>query len=249
MPLPLVLVVDDAPEIGLIVQRLGRRAGQEVICRADAAGAWEYLLQAPPDRRPDLVLLDLNLPDLPGVELCRRLRAMSAESRQAGLCDVPLALFTNWDQGSEVAVGLEAGARFVVCKDLLTRPEAWQARLAEILAAPREGTPDLAPRFAVGRPLSAAVPGLRRALRHPTLRPLGFEVLAVLVRRALRQAKCPWPTEVLLDDLPPPENCGAAEPPALAAALAEQVWCVLGGAGSAPFQSALAAALGMEFRS
>jgi CheY-like chemotaxis protein len=247
MSLPLLLVVDDAPEIGLIVQRLGRRAGQEVVCRPDGASGWEYLLHTAPDRRPDLVLLDLNLPELPGVELCRRLRAMSTEGRQAGagLCDVPLALFTNWEQSSEIAVGLEAGARFVVCKDLLTRPEAWQARLAEILAAPRprQGNPDFALGLAGGRPLSAIVPGLRQALRHPTLRPLGFEVLGVLVRRALRQASCPWPAEVLLDDLPP-EDPGAAEPLALAAALAEQVWCVLGGAGSVAFQAALAAALG-----
>jgi DNA-binding response OmpR family regulator len=240
MSQPLLLVVDDVPEIGLIVQRLGRRACQEVVWRSDAAGAWAYLVQAAEGRRPDLVLLDLNLPDLPGVELCRRLRGA------AGLCDVPLALFTNWDQGGEIAVGLEAGARFVVCKDLLTRPEAWQARLAEILAAPRprEGNPVFALRCAGGRPLSAAFPGLRLALRHPTLRPLGFEVLGVLVRRALRQASCPWPAEILLDDFPSPGDPGAAEPLARAAALAEQVWCVLGGAGSAPFRAALAAALG-----
>jgi DNA-binding response OmpR family regulator len=238
MPLPLLLVVDDGPEIGLIVQRLGKRAGQEVVCRAHVASAWEYLLQTAGDRRPDLVLLDLNLPDLPGVELCRRLRAT------AGLRDVPLAVFSNWDQGPEIAVGLEAGARFVVCKDLLTRPEAWQARLADILAHPRQGSPDFAGRLAGEGSLAAAVPALRQALRHPTLRPLGFEVLAVLVRRALRQAESTWPAEVLLDDLPPPAPPDGPRPPAaLAAALAEQVWCLLGSAASAPFQAALAAAL------
>jgi CheY-like chemotaxis protein len=230
MSLPLLLVVDDGPEIGLIVQRLGKRAGLEVVWRADADSAWGYLVETAGPRRPDLVLLDLNLPDLPGAELCRRLRAV------AGLRDVPVALFTNWDQDRQIAVGLEAGARFVVCKDLLTRPEAWQARLADILAAP-------GPRLAGGRPLSAALPAVRQALHHPTLRPLGPEVRGVLVRRALHQAGCPWPAEVLLDDLAPPRPETPQTLAAVAAALAEQVWCVLGAADGAPFQGALAAAL------
>jgi CheY-like chemotaxis protein len=239
MPPPLLLVVDDGPEIGLIVERLGKRApppGQEVVCRADVRGAWEYLVQSA--RMPDLVLLDLNLPDLPGVELCRRLRGAP------GLREVPVALFTHPDLGKEIAVGLEAGARFVVWKDLLTRPDAWQARLAEILSGAEGPMPGLVPAGNRLRP-AEVVAALRRALRHPTVRPLGAEVLGVLVRRALAKVRCPWQAADLLDDPEPAAvNPAATETlAALAGALAEQLWCVLGGAASAPFRAALAPVL------
>src|SRR5258708_4034997 len=97
MSCPLLLLVDDAPEIGIIVERLGKRAGQEVICCADALVGWDYLEQtiasggAASTRmpRPDLVILDLNLPGVSGVELCRRIRATPE------LETLPVALFSH----------------------------------------------------------------------------------------------------------------------------------------------------------
>jgi CheY-like chemotaxis protein len=242
MPPPLLLVVDDSPDIGLLVQRLGKRApppGQEVVHLADAGSAWEYLLQAAVGRKPDLVLLDLNLPDLPGVELCRRLRAAPE------LRDIPLALLTHWDLGGEIAAGLEAGARFVVCKDLLTRPDAWQARLGEILTAPA-GTPAIVPPQKDSRlPVDRMVATLRQALRHPAVRFLGPEVLGVLVERALEQARCSWPAAELLGPSGSSAPAAAETLAALAGALVEQVWCVLGTEASAPFRAAVAPVLGV----
>jgi CheY-like chemotaxis protein len=143
MTAPRLLVVDDSPDIGFIVRRLGRRAGHEVVECASVGAVLEYLRSATdavprtqPDtlpysvRLPDLVLLDVNLPDAPGPELCRWLRATP------GLAALPVAVFGHWDRPGDVAAGLAAGADFVICKDLLTRPEAWWDRLREVLAWP-----------------------------------------------------------------------------------------------------------------
>src|SRR5437763_16887856 len=123
MSRPLVLVVDDVSEIVFIVQRYGRQAGHEVAGCGDAESAWEYLQQT----RPDLLLLDIKLTGMSGLELCRRLRAAPA---QAGL---PIALFTHWDRPAEIAAGLEAGADFAISKELPSQREAWLARLGEML--------------------------------------------------------------------------------------------------------------------
>src|SRR5438270_380901 len=58
MPKPLLLLVDDAPEMAALVRALAARAGCEVVACGDAGAAWAAL-QA---RRPDLVLLDVNPP-------------------------------------------------------------------------------------------------------------------------------------------------------------------------------------------
>lgn len=118
-----LLLVEDSPDITWIVQRLGRRTGHEVMVCSDVPAAWEALHQ----RRPDLVLLDLNLPGARGEDLCRRVRA------DPTLEYLPLALFTHWDRPEDVIAGLEAGADYVVSKELLADPVAWGRRLADCL--------------------------------------------------------------------------------------------------------------------
>jgi DNA-binding response OmpR family regulator len=122
--MPRLLLVEDASDVALIVQRLGGRMGLDVTHRSDVASAWECLRDTP----PDLILLDLNLLGERGEALCRRVRACSETA------NIPIALFTHWDRPEDINSGLEAGGDYVVCKDLLTRPEAWQARLRVILA-------------------------------------------------------------------------------------------------------------------
>lgn len=65
---PTLLVVDDAPEMGLFVRHLGKRAGQRVEHCLDGESAWDLLTANPlaGERWPDLILLDLNLPLLTG---------------------------------------------------------------------------------------------------------------------------------------------------------------------------------------
>ena len=123
--MPRLLLVEDAPDVALIVARLGGRMGLDVIHRPDVASAWECLRET----HPDLILLDLNLLGERGEALCRRVRACPET------VNIPIALFTHWDRPEDISSGLEAGGDYVVSKDLITRPEAWQARLREILAA------------------------------------------------------------------------------------------------------------------
>ena len=86
---------------------------------------------------PDLVLVDINLPGVSGLDLVRRLRATPT------LAALPVAIFSATDRPDEVQAGLEAGADFVLSKDLLGSPTAWLGRIEELLteaARRRSGT-------------------------------------------------------------------------------------------------------------
>ena len=117
---PHILLVEDMSDMGLIVQKLGERAGHHVVWLKTAEEAWDYLQK---EERPDLLLLDIHLPGMSGVDLCRRLQSDGK--------DLAIALFT---QGNEdEAWARQVGARFLLSKDLLCRPEDWLGRLAEIM--------------------------------------------------------------------------------------------------------------------
>jgi CheY-like chemotaxis protein len=245
---PLILVVDDAPQLGAIVGALGRRAGWESAHRADVAGGWDYLQT----RLPDLLLLDMNLPGPRGSELARRVRAAAAP-----LADLPVALFGHPDLTSDVAEGLEAGADFFVSKELVCRPEEWQRRVSEILTRPhgRRRAPVI--RWGLSGPPPHPPAGwadaVNGALGLAPVRGLGPEVLRAVLRRALAHALPELPD--VRRDAWLRHGGGALDatrdPPAatheavavLAASLAEQAWCLLGGGPAAAFRAALAAAL------
>jgi DNA-binding response OmpR family regulator len=180
--MPRLLLVEDAPDVALIVKRLARRMGLEVMWRADVASAWDCIRQVP----PDLILLDLNLLGERGEELCRRVRSTPATAH------LSIALFVPWGSPEDVVSGLEAGADCVVSKDLLGRPDAWQARLGEILTA-RAGLPQplllsCQRNGLLPHPLPEGLEALNRALRHPLVRQLGSDVLRFVLRRAVRCA-------------------------------------------------------------
>jgi CheY-like chemotaxis protein len=207
---PLLLLVEDSPEVALIVRRLARYAGQELVCRTDVASAWDYLLAEcgvrsaecrsgnPQCRGPDLVLLDWNLPGASGLELCRHVRG---EPATRGLT---VALFTSGAMTEDITAALEAGVDCVVAKDLLAQPEAWQQRLGELLAG-RSGrwaddslnswqTPPS--RSPSGRDI---LQDFNKMLRQDPLRQLGVRVVRLLVERALTRVRqrCPgWPATV-----------------------------------------------------
>jgi CheY-like chemotaxis protein len=242
----LLLLVEDAPEAALIVQRLGRRMGLEVAHRPDVPSAWDWLRRG----RPDLILLDLNLPGERGEELCRRLRAAPETSR------LPVALFAHWGCRGDILAGLEAGADYVVSKDLLARPDAWQARLREILE-PGNGLRaghslswqrhDLLPPVA-----PEVVSALNSALGHPLLHQLGSDVVRFALRRAAGRAGGAAPGEDVSrwlrpDGLALDASRAAAAPTALVAfavAVMDQMERLFGTEGSAPVRQGLGAAVG-----
>ena len=167
-----VLVVEDDPTIARHLERALLAQGHEVDVAATGhaglarAAAWE----------PDLVLLDLGLPDVDGVEVCRDLRA--------GGSTAAIVVLTARTEEIDVIVALDAGA-----DDYLTKP----VRLAELLARVRahlrrprraDGPPDVLQAGDVTVDLAA-----RRAFRGEAeldLRPKEFDLLALLVGEAGR---------------------------------------------------------------
>ena len=115
-----ILVVDDEPDIRTITARVLRSAGYEVF----EAGTGSEALSIAEDRKPDVILLDVVLPDMDGVEVCRRLKSDPA---LAG-CSVLLASHVK-TLSDDQAGGLEAGAdgyiaRPISNRELLARVEA-----------------------------------------------------------------------------------------------------------------------------
>jgi DNA-binding response OmpR family regulator len=100
-----VLVVDDDPTVSDVVRRYLERAGYAVTLCADGVSA----LTAYERDRPDLVVLDLMLPGLNGLEVCRRLRATDP--------GLPIVMLTALGEESDRVLGLELGA-----DDYLTKP-------------------------------------------------------------------------------------------------------------------------------
>ena len=180
-----ILVVDDSPiELKLMAKILGQ-AGYEVITATSGAQA----LTLARESRPDLVLLDLNMPELDGYEVCRRLK--EDEATRA----IPVVLYSVRDQIVDVLRGLEVGAEDFIVKGL--RRDALLARLSRLLAgsSPHEIPPldlsvlDEALAFPEAEPIARL---LEEAFRHhvrPCLSMLfGVRPTFLLIERALRQA-------------------------------------------------------------
>ena len=110
-----VLLAEDDPAISEPLARALRREGYEVDVRGDGRAAIEGA-----NENPDLVLLDLGLPYIDGLEVCRRIRA---DGRT-----VPVLILTARADEVDLVVGLDAGA-----DDYVTKP----FRLAELLARVR----------------------------------------------------------------------------------------------------------------
>lgn len=113
-----ILIVDDEPDLLELVRFNLCQAGFEV---ETATGGQEGLDKAQ-RHRPDLVVLDLMLPDLPGTEVCRRLRA------DAELGAVPILMLTARSEEIDRVVGLELGADDYVTKPFSPRELVLRAR-------------------------------------------------------------------------------------------------------------------------
>jgi two-component system response regulator MprA len=114
-----ILVVDDDPAVRDAVRRALQLDGYEVEPAADGAEALARLDVT--DHRPDAVVLDVMMPNVDGLEVCRRLR---------GAADtVPVLMLTARDEVSDRVAGLDAGA-----DDYLVKPFALEELLARLRA-------------------------------------------------------------------------------------------------------------------
>ena len=105
----LVAVVDDEENIRETVGFALRREGYRVATYADGQAAWEAFETAP----PDLAILDILMPRLDGLELCRRLRSRSER--------LPIVFLTSRDEEFDRVLGLELGADDYLCKPFSMR--------------------------------------------------------------------------------------------------------------------------------
>ncbi|HEX3802506.1 MAG TPA: response regulator transcription factor [Solirubrobacteraceae bacterium] len=115
-----VLVVDDEPTITEVVCRYLQRAGYRTAIAADGAQA----LEAATERRPDLVVLDLMLPRIGGLEVMRRLREQDYDR-------MPIILLTAKSEESDRIIGLRLGADDYVVKPF--SPAELVARIDAVL--------------------------------------------------------------------------------------------------------------------
>jgi DNA-binding response OmpR family regulator len=106
-----VFVVEDDPAVRDVVEHALVREGIEAKAFGDGEAALEHLRASDPY---DLVILDVMLPGMDGIELCRELRAGEAGP---ALVDVPVIMLTARDDETSVVVGLEVGA-----DDYVTKP-------------------------------------------------------------------------------------------------------------------------------
>jgi two-component system, OmpR family, response regulator MprA len=129
-----ILVVDDEPAVRDAVERALRLDGYDVLLAEDGGEALETLDTRP----PDAVVLDLLMPRVDGLELCRRMRLRGDRT--------PVLMLTARDAVSDRVAGLDAGA-----DDYLVKPFALEellARVRALLRRSRDGEEDGVLRFA-----------------------------------------------------------------------------------------------------
>lgn len=119
-----ILLVDDEPKVCDLIKAYLIKDGYDVVIATDGRAAIEKAQRY----KPNLILLDLNLPELDGLEVCRTVRRQS---------NVPIIMLTARDEETDKIVGLELGADDYVTKPFSPRELA--ARVGAVLRRYREG--------------------------------------------------------------------------------------------------------------
>ena len=160
-----IVIVEDEPELAALVADYARAAGYTADVFGDGTAALDAVRRDP----PALVVLDLMLPGLDGLALCRALRA----DANPVLADVPVVMVTARVEEIDRLLGLEAGADDYLCKPF--SPRELVARIKAILR--RAGRP---------APVVAVDTAARRIAVHGKaldLTPTEYGILAALARR------------------------------------------------------------------
>ncbi len=166
--MPTILVVDDAPDIRRLTSDYLTHAGFRVL----TAGTAESALRSVRTERPDLLILDLGLPDGDGLDVARAVRRTS---------DLPIIMLTARAEEADTLVGLELGA-----DDYVTKPFSPRELVARVRAVLRRAdarrTPDDLIRVGdleldLGRMLVTVAGG------RVDLTPTEFQLLAAMARQ------------------------------------------------------------------
>jgi two-component system, OmpR family, KDP operon response regulator KdpE len=164
-----ILVVDDEAQIRRLLEIALSNLGWEVFSASDG----ERGLEAARGFKPDVVLLDLNLPDMSGAEMLRRLREWST---------VPVIVVSVRDAERDIVELLNAGA-----DDYVTKPFYTNELVARIEAVHRRRMPEREPVFRSGRlEVDASRHEARVSGELVRLTPTEYAVLEILVRYAGR---------------------------------------------------------------
>ncbi len=166
-----ILIVDDEPPIVDMLAYNLQRANYEVIIARDGQEALDTARQ----EEPDLIILDLMLPRLDGLEVCRALRKER---------DVPIIMLTARDGEVDRVVGLELGA-----DDYVVKPFSVRELMARVKSVLRRATPRAEqPAVDVKRAGALTVDGARHEARwrdiELKLTALEFDLLYTMVRHA-----------------------------------------------------------------
>ena len=165
-----ILLVDDDTALSEMVGMTLESGGYDVVYCADGTHA----LQAFTINQPELVLLDLMLPGMDGIEICRRIRAIS---------DVPIIMLTARSDTQDVVAGLEAGADDYVAKpfknrELMARVRTRLRRVSDVANA--EPPKD---KLRIGDiDIDVLAHEARRAGQVVPLTPLEFDLVVTLAR-------------------------------------------------------------------
>jgi DNA-binding response OmpR family regulator len=166
-----VLVVEDDATLAMTLRYNLERAGYRCLVAADGGRALELARQ----ERPALVLLDVMLPGMDGIEVCRRLRAEST---------VPIIMLTARAEEIDRVVGLEVGA-----DDYVTKPFSMRELIARVRAALRRAQMQPDDEVTASQPArfdAITVDPARREVRRDgvpvALKPKEFDLLWYFVR-------------------------------------------------------------------
>jgi two-component system alkaline phosphatase synthesis response regulator PhoP len=165
--MPTVLVVDDEPKIVQLARDYLEHAGFAVLTAGDGSAA----LQASRVRQPDLIVLDLGLPGLDGLEVMRSIRASGS---------TPIVVLTARDTELDKLLGLELGA-----DDYITKPFSPRELVARVRAVLRRSERAVEPRDRIeAGELVLDVPRLRATVegRPVDLTATEFQILATMAR-------------------------------------------------------------------
>ncbi|MCC3290458.1 MULTISPECIES: MtrAB system response regulator MtrA [Arthrobacter] len=175
-----ILVVDDDEALAEMIGIVLRNDGFEPVFCADGSSALEVFRNS----KPDLVLLDLMLPGIDGIEVCRQIRSES---------DTPIVMLTAKSDTSDVVRGLESGA-----DDYVPKPFKPAELVARVRARLRPGDQKSPETLRIGEvSIDVAGHSVTRGSDSVSLTPLEFDLLVALARK-------PWQVftrEMLLEQV------------------------------------------------